>query len=265
MISIQGLICRQLKNQGKLPEKWNDLALDPARPPVPESLVLDKCMFYLDGIDNTGSGHSNNPSSWTSLKGSLTASKHGTPVWFDNHARLTTDSNYYTASPSVLPSARTDLTVEAVFRVIDEIDGTFNTVICDNKWAQGISLYTSQTGYLAFTTCSKYQYGGSTYTTLYGTQQFKAGQTIYMCARVSPESGKSIISSLGDSKFDSSIISVAGRFMSESSLYIGDRRQGFTSASGKSIDLYSFRIHNRALTDEEVYANMRYDQDRYNF
>lgn len=28
MLSMQGLICKQLKNQNQLPEKWNDLALD---------------------------------------------------------------------------------------------------------------------------------------------------------------------------------------------------------------------------------------------
>lgn len=34
MLSLQGIICKQLKNQGKLPEKYEDLACDPSVDPL---------------------------------------------------------------------------------------------------------------------------------------------------------------------------------------------------------------------------------------
>lgn len=34
MLSLQGIICKQLKNQNQLPEKWKDLALEPIKQPI---------------------------------------------------------------------------------------------------------------------------------------------------------------------------------------------------------------------------------------
>lgn len=34
MLSMQGLICKDLKKQDKLPEKWNDLIMDPVKQPI---------------------------------------------------------------------------------------------------------------------------------------------------------------------------------------------------------------------------------------
>ena len=135
MLSMFGIIKHELKKQGKLPGKYDD---------VPKELVLDACTFYIDGIDNTGSGHSSASSTeWKNLKGSQTAALSGSPKWYDDHAYLTGAKNYCYFVSDVVPGVSTNFTIEAVFSMGEDPDGTFNAMICDNHWG-GVLHYTLQ-------------------------------------------------------------------------------------------------------------------------
>lgn len=247
MFGLFGLLKKNLHDQGKLPVKYYDS--------IPDSPVTSGCVLYIDAINNNGGSHSNNPSRWVSIIGS-NGTKVGSPKWSSDALTTTTlgsDGYRFAKLPNY-----TEITVEAVVQLQNIGTARFIT----NIEGGGITLYSGAT--------VPNRYGFQ-----YGASQSNAGKFIsastldrvYLCGRFSNGIAKAycskdntLLSFEDNEPINTSVAPVAVGFNPSNSGSV--QNDGYSTAK---FSIYSARIYTRAISDEEMYQNLLYERNRYNF
>ena len=251
MLGLFGLIKKNLDMQNKLPAKYYD--------EIPSSPVTSGCILYVDAINNTGSGHSNSATTWTPIIGSTAGTKVGSPIWHDDCVELDVNGFYFqklTSNPSAV-------TYECVVKLVD----AEATYIVSNIQSGGGGLYLRGDANPVLGFCADSSSGA-----LFYKENMPAsacvGKMLYLCGRADGTSIK-FYDSLSNMTLTAPAVGLTGY---TNAPFVVGYNPGNSGAPDSSADLYpgkkylySARVYNRALTDEEMKQNMLYDKARFNF
>lgn len=221
--------------------------------------VQDGLIAYLDGINNTGNGHSNETQSWADLSGNGNdATLYNNPVWSNNSLTFDGLTNYGRLENTVNMAYENGTTWEVRVKILS-LTGTYSNGCIDffGNWEGGGG---------GFTYCNSNQLNGNFYLNSgyrSPSHNFESElDTYYTVAIV----------------YDNSIIKlyINGNLISSKSFdgnpKIGASRAPFAlggNPNATGIDYYgnvefqNVLIYNRALTENEVKRNYQADLARY--
>ena len=250
MIGLYGIIKKDLDRQGKLPVKYYD--------EIPSSPVTSGCILYADALNNNGGSHSNNPSKWIPIIGSTRGTKVGSPIWHDDCLECTNEGYYFQKLTSV-----SEFTYEAVFQLLT--DNTYR--LLSDTQDNGASLY-SITQPLSFGAWNKSINDYYVVANLSKPRSYYVGKKCYVCGRVGSEGIKLYNSITNSTVHNAEVTSCDSRGSVPFAIGYEPTTNGniqTTTVYKANLYVYSVRVYNRSITDEEMKQNMLYDRARYNF
>lgn len=240
-------------------------------PVATDDVCRKNLCYWMDAIDNKGikgiDGTRNTTAgNWWSKSGfSYFAPYNGTATTTWNKDSVTYNSSYRGVK-EVTPfmySYKADL-LEATYEIafsMNSYPSSDASHIIGNNESGGSRIYVGTTGNIA-TNC----FVNSTLTATYDpiTQKLPLNQKVYVCARIkqgiislySTQGG--IISS---SEFTGILDSL---FMASVTVGYDGNATGIYQSRQSDINVSSFRIYNRYITDEEMLANCKYEVNRFN-
>lgn len=216
--------------------------------PIQSAYVQKGLMVHYDGINNTGSGHDGSTTTWTNLASdTYHATIHGA-TWQNDSLSFDGLDDWATIDILNYPY----VTIEAVV----SHGNTSKTMVVNNFEGAGCGFTSDlKSGY----NCFLYHCGG---------YQNLPSDTPYITNKIYSLSGsfngnQGILYENGR-KF---VKSNTGSIASSSSPYtLAANAYTFTSTDGVYNErIYSVRIYNRALTDDEVLQNYEIDKQRFSF
>ena len=215
--------------------------------------VSDGLVLWYDGYANTGFDRNNTTTTWKNLVGSSYSGTLTGGTWYNNYL-------FFDGSDDWVKIAQMNfgtLTMEAV--VSYPILSTSARGIVANQETGGYSLYQSSDGGLVK---SQFYINGS-YRTIseYNTSinKIKYYSTSYDKSIFKLHVNGNLISSMD-------IVGSIGATTNNTVMAVGTNPNGSSGASGTFFNgnIYSVRVYNRALSDDEVYRNYLYDRMIFN-
>ena len=270
MLGLYGLVKRDLELKGILPDKFKE----PSKiPPV----IQDSCFLYVDAINNTGNGHNNNATSWKNLMETpdipemQLGTKYGSPTWKDNACVLPGSSGWYFGKNRI----EGELTMEFC--------GKFSATNYYNTAATLVSCYDYSIT-KPYGACLRADWDSNSnlgfFSSVYYTPDMvnvttgmkpKVDQKFYFVA--SCKRGKYFIRlyrSDVEGYVEKSGATCEPNFLAGAPWSIGYHPTSSDSplASERFFfqgDVYSARVHTRALTGDEIHQNALHEMSRYEF
>lgn len=224
--------------------------------------------YWMDAIDNRGiidinGTRDTKAGNWWSKSGFCYFAPTKTGTWNEDSITFnSTYHGYYETTPMMYSatSSIAEVTYEVTFSMNSYPSSDASHIIGNNE-SGGSRIYVDTTGNIA-TNC----FVNSTLTATYDhiTQKLPLNQKVYVCARIkqgiislySTQGG--IISS---SEFTGTMNNL---FMASITVGYDGNTTGTYQNRQSDINVNSFRIYNRYITDEEMLANCKYEVDRFN-
>lgn len=252
MLHISQLIKNDLDRQGKLPLKWYD---------IPEKPVTDSCLLYVDAFNNTGNGTHSNSVTWKNLMNNDSATFVGTkPVWAPDS--LVFSGKGGARFPRVSITSK-EMTIEAVVHFhLNDPDSRSYMIYTSSAY-----MYTCLNTNQVAAALTKDASGLDSWSAAYIPYTAAVNQKLYLCARYT-ESGIEIIDMVNNVKIlnpDAKIVNAFNDYIALGCVLTSSGSVSSGSAYGIKFSMYSARIHDKALTDEEIKKNYLYERKRYKF
>lgn len=206
--------------------------------------------YYFDGINNM---HQEKGATWYSIVGNWDGVLKNSPTWGDNHLNFNGVDNWVSIGALNLTTA---LTVEMV---ISHSDVSATTCPMGNFNYGGWGFFSAPEG------ISFWVHDGSDYVKPTLTSPLEVGKIYYIAATYDSTKGAMIM----DNSLEKVEIATTGsiKVPTNSTIVImGANPGGSTAQSGYFPgNIYSARVWNRVLTEEEIMQNMAYEQARFGF
>ena len=217
--------------------------------------ILNETVINLDGIDNTGSGHSGTATVWKNLIDSQPDATLRFAQWTGNsmisESRTAALTNYVSV-PFVLPPTG-DFTIEEVIRM-DGVGSTYAPVICNTTRASG----NGAVGFSRRASDGRLCLLLGTGTALVSSYTLTLGE-IVNCSLVR-QNGVFRIYVNGVLKGS---VSNAGQLANQELRIFGGTPSAGDSSHNVVGNVYSLRIHHAAYTAEQLKNNYQVDKQRY--
>lgn len=220
-----------------------------------DNYVQDDLYIHLDGINNTGTGHNDNASSWKNLGSSspTNATKIGNPV-FDSNSIILNGVDQWIRVARYTPSS---LTVEQVLKFNSLPEN--RAIPIGNFDAGGYGYYPIKDKWVFMI-----HVGGSTYEEVILEESYKVNEIFASSASYDGE-----IINLNTDKYGQKTVNVPGRIKSPANstyIVLGVNPTGSQSQNADWFGghIYNTRLYSRALNDIEVQYNRRIDKERFN-
>lgn len=214
--------------------------------PTIDSYVHDSANLFLDGIWNAGTGaHSDTLTAWVDLSGRCQPTPIGAGNTVEENCVKSNGTNDGRMTvPDVAPVELPQLTLELVFR--KDTDNINNQVIAGRDYTKSYYVNTSKGSLSCWVGKSSNTIGNIILETdeIYSFQLTHTGSTLNLFLN-----GQKLINGKASTILaDTAKLNLFG--------YVGNN----TTFEGS---LFAVRIHNRALTDEEVKRNYEIDKQRF--
>lgn len=222
--------------------------------------VKDGLIVHYDGINNTGTGHNNSATIWKDLSGNGNDGNLNGCIWNEDNLSLDGKS-FVKANTNPLfheIGGTPDMTVEVVS---EKVSKTYGAII-------GLSVDVNKFSYMTLWTCNgndgrcySVEYSGTAGATNWQQKTFSYTD-IPLNTKKSISYGKNATNYFtycnADKKDDVAISNSLGWKSNE--FYIGRPTSNNYYFEGK---IYSVRIYNRALTEQEIQQNYQIDKVRF--
>ena len=207
-------------------------------------------VYYFDGINNL---HKEKGNTWYSLVGMGAGTLKNSPTWGADHLNFNGVDNWVSIGALNLATA---LTVELV---ISHSDVSASTCPMGNFQSGGWGFFSGSEG------ISFWVHNGSGYVKPTLTSPLEVGKIYYIAATYDSTKGAMIM----DNSLEKVEIATTGSIKAPTNITIvimGANPSGSTAQSAYFPgNIYSARVWNRALTEEEIMQNMAYEQARFGF
>ena len=224
------------------------------------SYVQDSLVCWYDGIYNTKSGHDESTTTWEDL------SEHGNNGTLNN-INNTNDSGW--TNNSLIFDGKNDwvamkylhydyMTVEIVAKLITESKGN-QLYLIDNYEHGGIGIDRLSSGYMQ----GMVNINGS-YIKVKSSNAFKVNQKYSMTTRYD---GANVLFRENDDKYITPKVGKITKPSSSTIFVLGANSygSGYEERLNNNFEVYSVRIYNRALSDDEMAQNYNADRRRFEF
>lgn len=230
-----------------------------------EEYIKNGLILHLDGINNTGNGHSNTTTTWKDLSGRgndatlYNMNNSATSGWQEDGLSFDGIDDYATADITSTP----DVTIEVVTKINQPVTTEYCGIAGWQHWTSDIPrIGIHRVGdSFKFMSTNTAESAGIT-----GTYNINNYNKIQYATLVSSATNKRFVNFLNGIKVgDFSNINVA-TLETQHLFGIGDYANSAHEYEGvRSLNgiIYSVRVYNRALTDEEIAHNYRIDKTKY--
>ena len=231
-----------------------------------EGYIQDGLVLYLDGINNTGNGHSNTTTTWKDLSGNgndatlYNMTNSTISGWQEDGLRFDGVDDFATVDITSTP----DVTIEVIVKMNKQVSTDFYGIAGWQHWNADIpriGIFRNGENLQFYSTNAEESAGTSK---KYNISDY---DSIYYATLVSSASNKKFVNFINGIKVGNfSNVNVA-TLETQHLFGIGDYANGSHQYEGvRSLNgtIYSVRVYNRALTDAEIKHNQRIDKKRYN-
>lgn len=234
------------KGQGRRVNAYSDII---------NGYISDGLVLWYDGINNNGNSNHTSNYSVTTWKNLANSSYNGTlknsPTWYDNYLSFNGTNNWV----SIAQMNYSTTTQEVVTQKTSSTGS--NEYIVGNQQNMGNGIIYSKNGYVI----SDYYINGSfrNIDAPYTLNKINSNSVSYDGSSLNTYSSGTIANSLSIS---GAISAPTGNTL----MALGVNPYGSTYDAGTFFkgNIYSVRIYNRALTEEEILHNYNYDKQRFN-
>ena len=216
--------------------------------------VSDGLVLWYDGYANTGTDRNYTTTTWKDLSGKGNTSTLSGPTWYDNYLSFDGSNDYAYKSSGVVYNISKYNTIEVLYK-IEKIDTNYQMLFNTHKDGQSINQYGALWLFSNYTMGYEYADGSSNFSdsrisvTSNDINKFML-LTSTRNNRTYKLFNKSNLINEKEFSFDAKT--------PEASVYVGGPENYF---KGK---IYSIRVYNKALTQEEVEHNYQYDKQKFN-
>lgn len=213
------------------------------------SYVQDGLIMYYDGINNTGNGHSNTTTKWKDLSGNNNDGTINGSVWEENSLNFDGIDDWVNCGEMNY----SNVTIEAVVLYKNVPNEEMAVAVNWENGGYGLSLNNTKN-------CCEMNLNG-TYNRCMANNVAKANKMYYISG---PYDGSKLVINENGISTNTSISSSITTTKNSTVFALGTNPRG-DIATGSFLDgkIYSVRVYNRVLTDEEV--NNNYEIDKVKF
>ena len=214
-------------------------------------IINDGLVLYYDAIDNTGNNtHDSSAKTWADLSGNGNNGKLFGGQWGDNYLHF--DGNSFVNCGRRNPS---QVTVEVLVKFSRTTNSDYEEKVVANTEAGGYDIM----NYKGKSACEVNVDG--TYYTVYGST-FSVDNKVYLSFTYDNKTIK--LFENGTKVNEKSISGTIKSPINSTVLSIGSNPSGESIGNQKFVgDVYSVRLYNRALSDDEILSNYNYDYKRF--
>lgn len=211
----------------------------------------DNLVLWLDGYANNGSTRTHTATTWKDLSGNGNTATLSGPTWYDKYLYFdgSNDYAYKTSASYGISNNKYTLEIIVESEKDDVYQPIFNTVNTGTAVQQYMTIWKSKYNYFTLDIAN-----GSTVSQLSSSSKVVNNTKYKLTAVLNGTNYKLYNGAQLDNSIDVSFIPK----MYSSGLYIGGNSYYF---KGK---IYSIRVYNKALSEDEIIHNYNYDKQKFN-
>ena len=211
----------------------------------------DNLVLWLDGYANNGSTRTHTATTWKDLSGNGNTATLSGPTWYDKYLYFdgSNDYAYKTSASYGISNNKYTLEIIVESEKDDVYQPIFNTVNTGTAVQQYMTIWKGKYNYFTLDITN-----GSTVSQLSSSSKVVNNTKYKLTAVLNGTNYKLYNGAQLDNSIDVSFIPK----MYSSGLYIGGNSYYF---KGK---IYSIRVYNKALSEDEIIHNYNYDKQKFN-